>query len=76
MVKKRNSEHISIQKKGKELDEFMCFFCLRTCKSNHGHHIFFYSECGEATVGNIITLCPKCHRAYHSGKLNIDLGRF
>ena len=57
-------------------DEFMCFFCLEVCKSNHGHHIFFYSECGDATVENMITLCPKCHRLYHNGKLNIELGRF
>lgn len=76
MAQKRSSEHVSAQRKGKELDEFMCFFCLETYKSNHGHHIFFYSECGEATVENMITLCPECHRLYHSGKLKIELGRF
>lgn len=76
MAQKRSNKHISAQKKSKELDEFMCFFCLTTCKSNHGHHIFFYSEGGEATVENMITLCPRCHRLYHSGKLKIELGRF
>jgi 5-methylcytosine-specific restriction endonuclease McrA len=73
---KRNSKHIKAQKKGKELDEYMCFFCLNIFKGNHGHHIILYSEDGNASVNNIITLCPKCHREYHSGKLSIEVGRF
>jgi 5-methylcytosine-specific restriction endonuclease McrA len=73
---KRNSKHIKAQKEGKRLDEYMCFFCLDTFKGNHGHHIILYSEDGIASVNNMITLCPDCHRKYHSGKLNIEIGRF
>ncbi len=73
---KRSSQHISSQKKGKKLDEYMCFFCLEVFKGNHGHHIIFYSEDGIASVNNMITLCPKCHRLYHSNKLSIEIGRF
>ena len=76
MGEKRNSMHIKAQKDGKELDSFMCFFCLETSKSNHGHHIIQYSESGNGDIENIITLCEKCHRDYHSGKIKIDLGRF
>lgn len=75
-IKRRETTHINAQKNGKKVDEFMCFFCLQINKSNHGHHIILYSEGGDGSVQNIITLCPKCHRAYHSGKLKIDLGRF
>ena len=73
---KRNSKHIKAQKEGKKMDEFMCFFCLETFEGNHGHHIIFYSEDGIASVHNMITLCSKCHREYHAGKLNIEIGRF
>lgn len=76
MGQRRNSEHIKAQREGKEADAYTCFFCLRQYDGNHGHHIILYSEGGEATVGNMITLCPECHRLYHSGKLKIDLTRF
>ncbi len=76
MATKRNSTHIKAQKEGKEIDQFMCFFCLDVCKSNHGHHIFLYSEEGSASTNNMITLCPKCHRLYHSNKLNVEIDRF
>ena len=76
MKKNRNYSHIKEQKSGKKLDAYMCFFCLKCCNSNHGHHIIYYSEAGEANINNIITLCPECHRLYHSKKLKIDIGRF
>lgn len=73
---KRPYSHIIAQKTGKELDSYMCFFCNKVDKGNHGHHIVFYSEGGEASVKNIMTLCPDCHREYTVGKLHIDIGRF
>ena len=76
MTKRRSSEHLRAQKKGKELDQYVCFFCLKHFKGNHGHHIMLYSEGGEPSVGNMITLCPECHRDYHSGKIKLDLHRF
>lgn len=75
-MSKRSYQHVKAQRKGKEADAYMCFFCNSVAKGNHGHHIVLYSEDGDASVGNMITLCPKCHRDYHSGKLKIDIGRF
>lgn len=76
MGQKRSREHLQAQRDGKELDEYCCFFCLRTFHGNHGHHIMLYSEGGEPSVQNMITLCPECHRAYHRGKLKLDITRF
>lgn len=76
MSQKRSKEHIRAQKEGKILDEYVCFFCLKQFNGNHGHHIILYSEGGQASVQNIITLCPECHRGYHSGKIKVDITRF
>lgn len=76
MAQKRNSAHIRAQREGKELDQFVCFFCLKQFQGNHGHHIMLYSEGGEPSVNNMVTLCPQCHRDYHSGKIRLDLSRF
>ena len=76
MTQKRSSAHIRAQKEGKEADQFVCFFCLRQFQGNHGHHIMLYSEGGEPSVNNMVTLCPQCHRDYHSGKIKLDLSRF
>ena len=50
MAQKRNSAHIRVQREGKELDQFVCFFCLKQFQGNHGHHITLYSE-GGSTFG-------------------------
>lgn len=76
MAKKRSNEHIRAQKEGKKLDEYTCFFCLRQFYGNHGHHIILYSENGTASVQNMITLCPDCHRGYHNGTIKLDITRF
>ena len=76
MSNKRGKEHIKAQKDGKNQDDFMCFFCLKVFNKNHGHHIIFFSEDGNPSKDNIITLCPECHRNYHNRKLNIEIGRF
>ena len=76
MAQKRSNDHLRAQKEGKEADEYMCFFCLRQFHENHGHHIMLYSEGGEPSVQNMVTLCPECHRDYHSGKIKVDLNRF
>ena len=75
-MSKRSYQHIKAQKEGKKLDGFMCFFCNTVQKNNHGHHIILYSEDGTASIDNMITLCPICHREYHAGKIQIDIGRF
>ncbi|WP_209991165.1 HNH endonuclease [Azospirillum picis] len=76
MSQKRSGEHINAQKKGKELDASMCLLCQKVDKSNHGHHLIYHSEGGSASTNNIVTLCPECHRDYHAGRINVDLGRF
>ena len=76
MAQKRNSAHIRVQREGKELDLFVCFFCIKQLQGNHGHHIIRYSEGGEPSVSNIMTLCPQCHRDYHSRKIRLDISRF
>jgi 5-methylcytosine-specific restriction endonuclease McrA len=76
MSKKRSYDHTKSQKLAKEIDKYMCFFCLEVNSKSHGHHIIYYSEDGSSSIHNMITLCPKCHRDYHSGKLKIDIGRF
>lgn len=76
MAQKRNSKHVQAQKDGKKLDQYVCFFCLRQFEGNHGHHIMLYSEGGQASVQNMITLCPDCHREYHRGKIQLDIVRF
>ncbi|MFC4488479.1 HNH endonuclease [Chromobacterium aquaticum] len=76
MSQRRSNKHISAQKTGKELDAYICFFCNKVDRGNHGHHIILFSENGSASIDNIITLCPECHREYHAGRIKIDIGRF
>lgn len=76
MGQKRSSEHLRAQREGKEWDQYVCFFCLRQFHVNHGHHIMLYSEGGEPSVRNMVTLWPECHRDYHRGKIKLDLHRF
>ncbi|WP_029318898.1 HNH endonuclease [Butyrivibrio sp. AE3004] len=72
----RDNDHIKAQKAGKERDSYICFVCGKICKDAHGHHVIEVCEGGPSTPDNIITLCPECHRAYHKGLLNIDIGTF
>lgn len=37
----------------------------------HAHHIVFRSEGGEDIRSNLVSLCPCCHDAVHSGRLSI-----
>ena len=43
----RSREHIKAQKDGKQIDAYMCNFCLNQFKGNHGHHIILYSDLKE-----------------------------
>lgn len=70
---KRGSEHIKVQKAGKDRDLHTCQICGSTYKTE-GHHIFDYAFGGAADEDNIITLCQNCHQGVHNGK--IDLFKF
>lgn len=72
----RGSDHKWAQKEGKMRDGYTCMICGKYCKDAQGHHVIKVSEGGPATTQNIITLCPQCHREYHSGELKVDIGMF
>jgi len=48
----------------------------RNCGSRndlHQHHIEYRSHGGSDELDNLVTLCWKCHRAVHDGKLKVEL---
>ena len=67
---KRDSSHCRVQRQGKERDKYVCQICGSTEKVE-GHNVIDYQYGGTATVGNIITLCHKCHRKVHNGKIDL-----
>ena len=73
---KRDYSHTKVQKAGKERDGYICMVCGTYSDKAEGHHVIEVSEGGPASTNNIITLCPQCHRDYHSGKLKIEIGMF
>ncbi len=74
--KRRPSEHRKVQKEVKEFEGYQCLVCGVVTSDAHGHHLISYSEGGPADLQNMTTLCPSCHRKYHSGELDIDIYRF
>lgn len=76
MSQKRNKHHIRAQKEAKIIDNYTCLICGRKFPNSHGHHLIYYSEGGSASVQNMTTLCPDCHRDYHNGKININIYRY
>lgn len=56
-------------------DNYTC----QCCKGRHKdsklevHHIIFRSQGGSDEESNLITLCHTCHKALHSGKINLQL---
>jgi len=54
-------------------DKHNCFF---NCKNSHKlevHHIKFRSQGGTDNPNNLITLCDKCHKKVHEGKLKLNI---
>ena len=76
MSKPRPSNHAKAQKEVKELEAHQCIVCGVVAKPAHGYHLIQYSEGGAANTQHMATLYPKCHAAYHSGRLRIDIHRF
>ena len=66
----REREHCVAQKKGKERDLYTCQICGST-EDVEGHHILNYQFGGAASLDNIVTLCRKCHKQVHRGKIDI-----
>lgn len=74
--KKRPKEHLKAQKEVKKRDGYECEICGKVSEGAQGHHVIPYSDGGPADLKNMMTLCASCHRAYHSGKLKVDIYRF
>ncbi len=72
----RPSSHQRIQRVSKKLDRGICMICGRKAKNPESHHLIPLSEKGFPSDHNMMTLCRKCHRDYHSVKIKIDIDRF
>ena len=70
---KRGSAHTKVQRLGRERDFNICQICGTKVKAE-GHHFIDFQFGGAAHADNIITLCQKCHKQVHRGK--IDLLKF
>ena len=66
----RNSEHNRVQKMGKQRDFYVCQVC-GSIQNVEGHHILDYQFGGAPHLNNIVTLCRKCHKQVHRGKIDI-----
>ncbi|WP_404827601.1 HNH endonuclease [Delftia acidovorans] len=76
-MNKRPYSHNSQQKRIKEVQAYLCVVCWSDEKKEaRGHHLIPFSEDGSENITNFATLCNKCHRDYHAGRLNIDIYRF
>jgi len=67
---KRDAKHQEAQKQGRQRDNGICQLC-GSRKHPEGHHIVDYQFGGNADVCNIVTLCRKCHKNVHRGKIDI-----
>lgn len=72
-MKARDSMHLKVQRNGKKRDFGICQICGSN-ENAEGHHMVDYQFGGAADVENIMTLCRKCHKQVHRGK--IDLIKF
>ena len=72
-MNKRSASHVKVQKLGKVRDNYTCQICGAK-KSIEGHHIIDFQFSGAPEIDNIISLCKKCHKNVHRGK--VDLIKF
>ena len=71
MSRKRPYADVEARKAAKERDNYVCQICGSRYHPE-GHHIFEYaSDGGASNSENIITLCKKCHRKVHEGKIDL-----
>lgn len=54
-------------------DNHTCFFKCKDSKRLEVHHIKFRSNGGTDNPNNLITLCEKCHKKVHVGKLELNI---
>ena len=53
-------------------DGYQCTQCKEK-KSLDAHHIIWREYGGKDTIENLITLCKRCHKKVHKGKLKLDI---
>ena len=54
-------------------DNYTCQCCGKKHVRLEVHHIIFRSLGGSDELDNLITLCEKCHKAIHDGKITLNL---
>lgn len=54
-------------------DKYTCQCCGKKNCRVEAHHIVYRSKNGSNDLGNYITLCEDCHKAIHSGKIDLKL---
>ncbi len=54
-------------------DSHQCFFKCKDAHKLEVHHIKFRSQGGTDNPNNLITLCKKCHKKVHAGKLELNV---
>lgn len=54
-------------------DNYTCQCCGKKHTRLEVHHIIFRSQGGSDELDNLLTLCEKCHKALHDGKITLNL---
>ena len=54
-------------------DKYTCQCCGKKNCRVEAHHIVFRSKNGSNDLENYVTLCEDCHKAVHSGKIELNL---
>jgi HNH endonuclease len=54
-------------------DKYTCQCCGKKNCRVEAHHIVFRSKNGSNDLENYVTLCEDCHKAIHSGKIELKL---
>lgn len=54
-------------------DNHKCYFKCKDSSKLEVHHIKFRSQGGTDNPNNLITLCEKCHKKVHLGKLELNI---
>ena len=55
-------------------DNYQCQNCKAKNTVFEVHHLVFRSKGGSDEPENLVTLCRKCHRDYHAGKIELKKG--
>ena len=55
-------------------DGYKCQHCGKSDTILNAHHIVFRSQGGSDRSDNLITLCEKCHKKLHAGKIKLNVG--